>query len=173
MAALTKAWIGDSRQAEEIADKLAGTYPSDTMLHAFWLPSIRATIEINRNHPTKAIEFLQPAAAYEMGEHVPLLPAYVRGQAYLALRQGPEAAAEFQKFIDHRNLVGNSVFGALARLGLCRAYALEAQSSHGADSEAARAKARAAYENFLALWKDADNDVPTWKQAKAEYAKSS
>ena len=171
MAALTQAWIGDSKQAEEIADQLARTYPSDTMLHAFWLPSIRATIEINRNHPAKAIELLQPAAAYEMGEHLPLLPAYIRGRAYLAMRQGPEATAEFQKLIDHRNLVGNSVFGALARLGLCRAFALEAQSSHGADSEAARAKARAAYEDFLALWKDADYDVPTWKQAKAEYAK--
>ncbi len=171
MAALTQAWIGDSKQAEEIVDQLALTYPSDTMLHAFWLPSIRATIEISRNHPAKAIEFLQPAAAYEMGEHVPLLPAYIRGRAYLAMRQGPEAAAEFQKFIDHRNLVGNSVFGAFARLGLCRAYALEAQSSHGADSEAARAKARAAYEDFLALWKDADHDIAILKQAKAEYAK--
>jgi eukaryotic-like serine/threonine-protein kinase len=106
-----------------------------------------------------------------MGEHVPLLPAYIRGQAYLAMRQGPEAAAEFQKFIDHRNLVGNSVFGALARLGLCRAYALEAQSSHRADSETARTKARTAYEKFLALWKDAYRDVAPWKQAKAEYAK--
>ncbi|MGA8489587.1 MAG: winged helix-turn-helix domain-containing protein [Terriglobales bacterium] len=171
MAALTQAWIGNSNQAEKIADELASTYPSDTMLHGFWFPAIRATMEINQNRPAKAVELLQPAVSYEMGEHVPLLPAYVRGQAFLALRQGPQAAAEFQKLIDRRTLVGNSVFGALAHLGLGRAYALEAQSSHGADSEAARAKARAAYEDFLALWKNADRDVPILKEAKAEYAK--
>jgi eukaryotic-like serine/threonine-protein kinase len=148
MAALTQAWIGDSKQAEGIVNELANTYPSDTMLHGFWLPSIRATIEINRNRPAKAIEFLQPAAAYELGEHVPLFPAYARGQAYLALRLGPEAATEFQKLIDRRNLVGNSVFGALAHLGVGRAYALEAQASHGAEGAAARAKARAAYGGF-------------------------
>jgi eukaryotic-like serine/threonine-protein kinase len=106
-----------------------------------------------------------------MGEHVPLLPAYVRGQAYLALRQGPEAAAEFQKVIDHRNLMGNSVFAALAYLGLGRAYALDAQSAGRTDREAARARAGAVYEHFLALWKDADRDTPVLKEAKAEYAK--
>ncbi len=171
MAALTQAWTGDSKAAEGIVNQLAESFPSDTMLHGFWLPSIRAAIEINRNRPAKAIEFLQPTAAYEMGEHVPLLPAYVRGQAYLALRRGPEAAAEFQKIIDHRNLVGNSVFAALAHLGVGRAYALEAQSSHGAESAAARAKARAYYGDFLALWNDADRDIPILKEAKAEYAK--
>jgi eukaryotic-like serine/threonine-protein kinase len=171
MAALAQAWTGDSKQAEAIANQLAETYPSDTMLHGFWLPSIRAVMEINQNHPAKAIDLLQPAAPYEMGEHVPLLPAYVRGQAYLALRQGPDAAAEFQKLIDHRNLVGNSVFAALAYLGLGRAYALEAQSAGGTDGEAARARAGAAYEHFLALWKDADPDIPVLKEAKAEYAR--
>ncbi len=88
MAAFTQAWTGDSKQAEKIADDVASRYPSDTMLHGFWLPAIRATIEINKNHPAKAVDILQPAASLEMGEHVPLLPAYVRGQAYLALRQG-------------------------------------------------------------------------------------
>lgn len=106
-----------------------------------------------------------------MGEHVPLLPAYVRGQAYLALRQGSEAAAEFQKFIDHQGLVLNSVFAALAHLGLGRAYALEAESAHGADRDAARSKARVAYQGFFALWKDADRDIPILKESKAEYAR--
>ncbi len=171
MAAVTQAWIGDSKQAERIANDLANRYPSDTMLHSFWLPAIRATIEINQNRPAKAIEYLLPAAPYEMGEHVPLLPAYVRGRAYLALRRGPEAAAEFQKIVDHRGLMQNSVLAALADLGLGRAYALEGRLSHSAASDDARSRARHAYENFLTLWKDADPDIPILKEAKAEYAK--
>jgi eukaryotic-like serine/threonine-protein kinase len=171
MAALARAWTGDSKAAEGMANQLAETFPSDTMLHSFWLPSIRATLEINQDRPAKAIDLLQPAAAYEMGEHVPLLPAYVRGQAYLALRQGPEAAAEFQKLIDNRNLLGNSVFAALAHLGLGRAYALQAESVQGAESAAANAKAHAAYEDFLAMWEDADRDIPVLREAKAEYAR--
>lgn len=128
-------------------------------------------IEINQNRPDKAIEVLQPAASYEMGEHVPLLAAYVRGRAYLALRQGPQAAAEFQKIIDQRGLMQNSILTVLAHLGLGRAHALEAKSSHGADGEAARAKAHAEYQEFLTLWKDADRDIPILKEAQAEYAK--
>jgi hypothetical protein len=169
MAALSQAWTGEFKQTEGTVNELETTYPSDTMLNGFWLPSIRAIIEINQGRPARAVEFLQPAGAYEKGEHIPLLPAYVRGQAYLALREGPEAAAEFQKFIDRRGLVQNSVLAALAHLGLGRAYALKAQSFHGADSEAARMKARSAYQEFLTLWKDADRDIPVLKEAKAEY----
>jgi hypothetical protein len=95
----------------------------------------------------------------------------VRSQAYLKLRQGKEAVAEFQKILDHRTIVLNFITGALAHLGLARAYALEAQSGQGADAEAARAKAGAAYNDFLTLWKDADPDIPILKKAKAEYAK--
>ena len=95
-----------------------------------------------------------------------LCPVYVRGEAYLMLHDGKAAATEFQKFIDHYGLVGNFPWGALARLGLARAYALEAQTD-----PASREKARTAYQNFLTLWKDADPDIPIYKQAKAEYAK--
>jgi hypothetical protein len=106
-----------------------------------------------------------------MGEHIPLLPAFLRGQAYLATRQGLKAAVEFQKVIDHRGLIQNSTLGALAYLGLGRAYALQLQSSRGDDPEVARAKARVAYQAFLTLWKDADQDIPILKQAKQEYEK--
>jgi hypothetical protein len=95
----------------------------------------------------------------------------VRGQAYLKLWKGKEAAVEFQKILDHRTIVVNFVTGALAHLGLARAYALEAQPAQGADAEAARAKARADYNDFFTLWKDADPDIPILKEAKAEYAK--
>src|ERR1700679_1489523 len=100
-----------------------------------------------------------------------LYPIYVRGEAYLRLRQGKEAAAEFQKILDKRTIVQNFITGALAHLGLARAYALEAASAQGAEADAARAKARAAYNDFFTLWKDADPDIPILKEAKAEYAK--
>jgi hypothetical protein len=102
---------------------------------------------------------------------VALVPVYVRGKAYLALGDGNEAVAEFQKFVDHRGLVGNFSWGALARLGLARAYALQVQSAQGTGANAGRAKARAAYQDFLTIWKDADPDIPILKEAKAEYAK--
>jgi len=117
---------------------------------------------------SKAIELLKAAAPYEQGMVPPspefgvlLYPAYVRGQAYLLLHQGAEAAAEFQKFLDHRALVANNALFVLAHLGLARAYAMQGDT----------AKAKAAYQDFLALWKDADPDIPVLKQAKAEYAR--
>ncbi len=169
VAAITLALAGDANQAEKIGSDLDKAYPADTMLHAFWLPATYAAIEIQRNRAAKAIASLQPAVAFEMGEHIPLLPAYLRGQAYLAARQGQEAAAEFQKILDHRGLMQNSLLGALSHLGLGRAYALELQSDEG-DNQVLRTKARTAYQNFLALWKDADPDLPILKQAKAEGA---
>jgi tetratricopeptide (TPR) repeat protein len=138
------------------------------VINAYWLPSVRASIEIDRNNPGKAVEILQPAAVYELGYPNPqvgvgrfLYPAYVRGQAYLRMLRGSEAAAEFQKFLEHRSIVGNCPLGALAHLGLARAYDLQGDS----------AKSRAAYEDFFRLWKDADPDVAVLKQAKTEYAK--
>jgi eukaryotic-like serine/threonine-protein kinase len=129
---------------------------------------IRATIEIGQDHPAVAIGVLQASVPYELGVPTPqpmlgapLYPVYVRGQAYLALHQGKEAAAEFQKILNHQNVVENFITGALAHLGLARAYALQGDT----------VKARAAYQDFLALWKDADPDVPILLQAKAEYAK--
>jgi hypothetical protein len=96
---------------------------------------------------------------------------YVRGEAYLAAGQGNAAAAEFQKILDHSGIVWNCWTGALAHLGVARANALQARTSHGADADAARVRALAAYKGFLALWKDADPDIPILKEAKAEYAK--
>ena len=120
---------------------------------------------MNRKNPARAIEFLQATSSYELGSLPPiggtLYPVYVRGQAYLALREGSAAASEFQKFLDHRGVVINCLLGALAHLGLARAYALQGDT----------AKAKGAYNDFLTLWKDADPDIPILKQAKAEYAK--
>jgi len=170
MAALTEATSGDSDEAEKTSNALDKAHPSDTMLQSFWLPTIRAAIATNRKQPAKAIEDLAPSAPFELGEHNPLLPTYFRGQAYLAAARGPEAVAEFQKIIDHRGLIQNSILGALAQLGLARAWALQLQTSSGSKANA-QAKALAAYQAFLSIWKDADPEIPILKQAKAEYAK--
>jgi len=133
-------------------------------MQRYFLPTIRASIDLARKNPTRAISALQNVS-YELGAIGPptgnAYPVYVRGQAYLKTHQGKEAAAEFQKLLDHRSIVLNSPLGALAHLGVARAYMLQGDSS----------KARAAYQDFLALWKDADPDIPILKQAKAEYAK--
>ncbi|HEY6266853.1 MAG TPA: hypothetical protein VIX11_01030 [Candidatus Acidoferrum sp.] len=132
-----------------------------TLIQGYWLPTIRAAIEINRNNPTRAIEFLNATSPLEMIREGSLYAVYLRGLAYLLLHQGNEAAAEFQKLLDHRGLVGNSSRAALAHLGLARSYALTGDM----------AKARSAYQDFFALWKDADADIPILKEAKAEYLK--
>ena len=166
-SALALARSGDIAQATELANVLQKDYPSDTAVNGYFLPTIRAAIELRRNNPKRAIELLQTAMPYELG-HLPpvgfLYPAYVRGEAYLMTHQGTEAAAEFQKLIDHRGGVQNFILGARAHLGLARAYAIQ-EDAEGKDH------ARAAYQDFLALWKDADPDVPLLKQAKAEFAK--
>jgi len=133
-----------------------------------YLPAIRGEIALQEKNPELAIQALSPASSHElaqpklanMAQILGLLPVYLRGQAYLALQKGPEAAAEFQKLIDHRGVVVNAPTGALAHLGLGRAYVLSGDT----------AKARAAYDDFFALWKDADPDIPILVQAKAEYA---
>ncbi len=167
-AALVLARTGDNAEAQEIVDDLAHRYPADTQLNNYWLPSIRATIEINRKSPAKALTYLQSAAHAEVGLHEPFVevaalfvPVYIRGQAYLLLRQGREAAAEFQKFSQYNGITANGPLAVLAHLQLARAYALQGDTS----------KAKAAYQDFLTLWKDADPDVPILKEAKAEYAK--
>jgi predicted Zn-dependent protease len=128
------------------------------LITAWRLPTIRAAIELHRNNPGKALEVLQPAASYELGSSA--YPDYVSAESYLRPQQGKEAAAEYQKLLDHSGVVMNSVTGALARLGLARAYVLQGNT----------AKARAAYQDFFALWKDADPDILVLKEAKAEYA---
>jgi len=165
VAALALAWAGDTATAERLATELNQALPQGTLIQKNWLPTIRAAISLQQKQPDKAIELLQTAARYELGLPtklaITLCPAYVRGQAYLAKGNGAAAAAEFQKFIDHRGLVTNFPLGTLARLQLARAYAMQKDST----------KARTAYLDFLTLWKDADADIPILRQAKAEYAK--
>jgi len=164
VSALAMAEAGDATAAEKLVAELNKNYPLSTLVQSYWLPTIRAAIELDRKNPGKAIELLQAAAPNELGSTpggTVLCPVYLRGQAYLSLRNGAAAAAEFQKFLDHRGVVGNFPLGTLARLGLARAYALQGDN----------AKARDAYLEFLTFWKNADPDIPILKQAKAEYAK--
>jgi len=176
LAALAWARIGDTTRAKSIAEELEKKYPSDTIMRFYWLPTISAAIELDTRNPAQAVIFLEAAEPYELGwpPQLPvptMYPVYLRGQAYLAARNGAAAAKDFQKFLDHRGVVLNYPLGALARLRLARAYAVQAQSVQGAEADAVRLKARAAYQDFLTLWKGADPDIPILKQAKAEYAK--
>jgi tetratricopeptide (TPR) repeat protein/DNA-binding winged helix-turn-helix (wHTH) protein len=164
-AALALARAGDTAGAEKLAAELDKTFPLDTLVQRYWLPTIRAGIALERKDPNRAIELLKVPSAVELGEitqfTIFLCPVYLRGEAYLMLHDGNRAAAEFQKFIDHRGVVMNFPWGALSRLGLARAYAMQGDT----------AKAKNAYQDFLTLWKDADPDIPILKVAKAEYAK--
>jgi tetratricopeptide (TPR) repeat protein len=161
MAAFSLARAGDTAGAEKLAAELDKTFPLDTLVQRYWLPTIRAAVALERKGPNRAIELLKVASTIELGDGGYLLPVYLRGEAYLMLHDGNAAALEFQKFIDHRGLVGNFPWGALAHLGLARAYTMQGDT----------AKAKAAYQDFLALWKDADPDVPILIAAKTEYAK--
>jgi eukaryotic-like serine/threonine-protein kinase len=167
-AALVLAYAGDDARARALTDDLAKAFPEDTIVQFNYLPTLRAKLALNRGKASEAIETLRAATPYELGQSTfstyawtALYPVFVRGEAYLAARQSKEAAAEFQKIIDHRGIVVNQPIGALAHLGLARAYAMQGDTT----------KTRAAYEDFLTLWKDADTDIPILKQTKAEYAK--
>jgi DNA-binding winged helix-turn-helix (wHTH) protein/tetratricopeptide (TPR) repeat protein len=168
-SALAVAIAGDSSHAQALADQMEKQFPEDTAVRFNYLPTLRAVLALNRAEPQQAVELLQAAAPHELGIPVSaisglfgaLYPVYVRGQAYLAGNKPTEAAAEFQKILDHRGIVVNDPIGALAHLQIGRAYAVAGD----------KAKAQAAYQTFLALWKDADADIPIVKQAKAEYAK--
>jgi len=177
LAALTFAVAGDTARAEPIVRDLAKRFPLGTHMQFFWLPTIRAQLELDRKNPSRALDTLRAASPFEYAL-VPysnnascLYPAYVRGEAYLAAGQGSAAAAEFEKILEHDGIVGNCWTGALAHLGVARANALQARTSKGADADAGRVRALAAYKDFLTLWKDADADIPILKQAKTEYAK--
>jgi DNA-binding winged helix-turn-helix (wHTH) protein/tetratricopeptide (TPR) repeat protein len=168
LAALVLARAGDIPRAADLAGNLENQFPQNTELQNYWLPSIRAAIHLHRGNPSEALKNLEPAVEYEFGYPRPqveggslIYPAYLRGQAFLLLRQGKEAAAEFQKFIDWRAAVANCPLGALAHLWLGRAHALEGDAG----------AARKSYQEFLALWKDADPDIPILNQAKVENAK--
>jgi len=176
-AALAFAMVGDSARAESLAQDLGKRYPLDTQMQSLWLPAIQAKLALNKRNPAAALNALQASSPIELGSiqfvaNVSCLyHVYIRGEAYLAAGQGSAAAAEFQKILDHSGIVWNCWTGALARLGVARANVLQAKTSQGADADAARVRALAAYKDFLTLWKDADPDIPILKEAKAEYAK--
>jgi hypothetical protein len=160
-SALALGLAGDAPQATRLAADLAKRFPEDTIVQFEYLPMIHAAAALQNGSATKALEALAPAAPYELGTAAGLYPAYLRGEAYLTAHQGSAAAAEFQKILDHAGVVFNDLMGALAHLGLARAYALSGDT----------VKAKSAYQDFLGLWKDADPDIPILKEAKAEYAK--
>jgi hypothetical protein len=176
-ASLAFAMAGDTPRAEFLIQELGKHFPRDTQMQSLWLPAIRAQLALDKANPADALSALPAASRIEWGEFLfvdnnsCLYSAYVRGEAYLAAGQGGAAAAEFQKILDHSGIVWNCWTGALARLGVARANALQAKTTQGADADAARVRALAAYKDFLTLWKDADADIPVLKEAKAEYAK--
>ena len=176
-AALAFAIAGDTARAGFLAQDLGKRFPVDTQMQSLWLPSIQAQLALDRKNPAVALTALQAASPIELGQILfvknisCLYPVYVRGEAYLAAGQGNAAAAEFKKVLDHSGIVWNCWTGALAHLGVARANALQSRTSQGADADAARVRALAAYKDFLTLWKDADPDIPILKEAKAEYAK--
>ncbi|HYK20802.1 MAG TPA: serine/threonine-protein kinase [Pyrinomonadaceae bacterium] len=167
-SALALALCGERGQAQPLVDELARRFPKDSFINVTWLPAIRAAIEIHDNNPAQAILLLQTADRYELGAEASLWPAYVRGLAYLRQHAGPEAVAEFRKILDHKGvLVAGNPFTPdtlalypLAQLGVARAAALNGDA----------ATSRKAYQDFLALWKDADSDTPVLQEAKREYA---
>lgn len=176
-AALAFALAGDTLRAESLAQDLAKRYPLDSQIQALWLPPIRAQVALNKKNSASAVAALQPVSPIEFGQISfianlnCLYPAYVRGQSFLAANDGKAAGSEFQKILDHSGIVWNCWTGAMAKLGVARANALQAKTLQGADADSARVRALAAYKDFLTLWKDADPDVPIFNQAKAEYAK--
>jgi tetratricopeptide (TPR) repeat protein/predicted Ser/Thr protein kinase len=199
-AALAFAMAGDTARAESMAQDLGKRFPLDTQMQSLWLSAIQAQLALDKKNPAAALTALQAASPIELGQIAfvnnisCLYPTYVRGEAYLAAGQGKEAAAEFQKIIDHSGIVWNCWTGALAHLGVARANAMEAgyarvgtaalgrpgeqsspvaagAESSPADRDLARSRALTAYKDFLTLWKDADPDIPILKEAKAEYAK--
>ena len=167
-SALALGFVGDNGRVQAVIDDLAKRFPEDTLVQSNYLPTLRAKLALSRGDTSQAIEILGAAAPYELGLSsssfsvwTSLYPAFVRGEAYLAAHQGSEAAAEFQKILDHSGIVMIEPIGALAHLGLARAYVLQGDT----------VKARAAYQDFLALWKDADPDIPVLIAAKSEFAK--
>jgi len=175
-AALAFAMAGETAKAESLAQDLNRRFPLDTQIQSLWLPSLQAQLALNRRAPGPYLNTLQADSPIEYS-NIPsangiscLDLTYLRGEVQLSAGQGSSAASQFQKIIDHNGIVWNCWTGALAHLGLARANALESRTSPGSDSAAARARALAAYKDFLTLWKDADPDIPILKQAKAEYA---
>jgi tetratricopeptide (TPR) repeat protein len=161
LAGFVFATCGDTRHAESLASDLARQYPLETYVQKIDIPQLQARLQLQRGNGAKAVELLRPTTDYEFGFISAGVPAYLRGLGYLQAKEGKEAAAEFQKVIDRKGAAGAGPYVPLAHIGLARAYALQGNT----------AKARTSYQDFFALWKDADPDIPILKQAKAEYAK--
>ena len=165
ISALVLARAGQQTAAEKSIAELDKAYPLDTLVQKYWLPTIKAAIGLSNKDARQAVELLQVTTSIELGQpsnlSPVLCPVYIRAEAYRAMHDGAAAGADFQKFIEHRGLVGAFQWGALARLGVARAYTLQGDAT----------KAKAAYQEFFTLWKDADPDIPIYQQAKAEYAR--
>jgi hypothetical protein len=167
VAGVALAYAGDSVRVQALLADFAKRFPEDTLVKFLYIPTLRSGLALSRRDTAKAVAELEPAIPYEVGQaasagtiSVALYPVYVRGEAYLAAKQGKEASAEYQKIGDYRGVVVNGPIGILARLGLARAYARSGDAT----------KAKIAYQDFLAQWKDADPDIPILKEAKTEYA---
>jgi tetratricopeptide (TPR) repeat protein len=164
IVALPLARLGDVARAQKFNDDLAVQFPADTLLNRVALAVNQAAIDLQRNQPDKAVTALESALPYELGSGpsgANLIPPFYRGAAYLQARDGAKALIEYQKILDHRGIDPLSGFYPLAHLGAARAYALQKDT----------ARARTAYQDFFAAWKDADPDIPVLKQAHAEYEK--
>jgi eukaryotic-like serine/threonine-protein kinase len=177
-AALAFAMLGDAPRAKSLAQDLNKHFPLHTQIQSLWLPAINGQLALAERTPAKAVDVLQATSPPVEFALIPfaaniscLYPTYIRGETYLAMGNGSAATHEFQKILDHSGIVWNCWTGALAHLGVARANVLESRTLQGAEADAARARAMAAYKDFLTLWKDADPDLPVLKQAKAEYAK--
>jgi eukaryotic-like serine/threonine-protein kinase len=165
-SSLAFARAGETRDAEALLDNLQKTSNADGWVSSFWLSTVRAALDLDDGKPLLAIQHLERASAYDLScgtsvAQATMYPAFVRGEAFLKAGEGQQAAVEYTRIVAHRGLMASQPIGALAQLGLARAYALQGDA----------ANAKAAYQEFLALWKDADPDIPVLKQAKAEYAK--
>jgi serine/threonine protein kinase/tetratricopeptide (TPR) repeat protein len=188
LGSLAFARMGQNQKALALVNDLNRRFPSDTFLNDYWLPTIRAAVELRSKRPLQAIQYLEQTTGYELGSpqvgtNVALYPIYIRGEAYLSAGRPPQAEAEFQKILNHRGLAASYLLAALAHLGLGRAFAMEAipvvpligaPNAVSEENQAIRradvlAKARAAYGDFFTIWKDADSDIPLLKQARIEY----
>jgi eukaryotic-like serine/threonine-protein kinase len=162
--ALAFARAGDLGRAQKLAEALNHDAPLDTVIQNYDLPAIRAAMKLHENDPAEAVEILRPTVKYDLAFPTgfnSLYPAYIRGLAYLQMGEGRKAAEEFQKLLDHPGIVGTEITGALSHLQLARAQTMMGD----------QAAARKSYEDFLALWKNADSNIPVYQQAKAEYAR--
>ncbi len=160
--ALLAARSGNVERARQLSDAISQEFPLDTLTQSYSLPTVRAAIQLQQNDPAGAIENLRPALKYDLAYPNPfndLYPAYLRGLAYLRMNNGRMAAQEFQKLIDHPEIIGRFVTGSLARLQLARAQAMLGD----------RVAARKSYQEFLLLWQEADPNIPSYRQAKDEY----